>query len=204
MLAALVTSMRASFIGLPASSAISRASSSSRDSRMFAASINTAPRAAGSVVFQPGRASDAASMALSVSVLSDFGVVPRTSDGLDGFTISEVSPESAGTHSPPIKFWDSICDSIKSFLLAKRFDLFSTRSPPILWGDLVLEVEVPDRDPHHVPLPQRELVLRNDPRPRHQEGPGRKSELLPEVLRKLLRRTLHLRRINLAFEDTLA
>src|SRR5918998_1567056 len=162
MLAARPTSMRASFIGLPASSAISRASSSSRDSRMLAASINTAPRDAGSVPFQSGRASEAASMALSVSALSDFGVVPSTSEGLDGFTISEVSPESAGTHSPPIKFWDSICDSIKSFLLAKRLDLLSTRSPPILWADLVLEGEVPDRDAHRVPGPQREIVPRDD------------------------------------------
>src|SRR5215208_2870877 len=186
MLAALVTSMRASFIGLPASSAISRASSSSRDSRMFAASINTAPRAAGSVVFQPGRASAAASMARAVSALSDFGVVPRASDGFEGFTISEVSPESAGTHSPPIKFWDSICDSIKIFLLENACYL-STRSPPILWAHPVLEEEVPDRDSDHVPRLQREFVFGNDAGSGHQEGPGRKSEFLPEILRELLR-----------------
>src|SRR5918995_241235 len=204
MLAALVTSMRASFIGLPASSAISRANSSSRDSRMFAAPINTAPRDAGSVVFQSGKAPEAASIALSVSALSDFGVVPRTSDGLDGFTISEVSPESAGTHSPPIKFWDSICDSIKSFLLEKRLDLFSTRSSPILWAHLVLESEFSDRDPHHVTRPQSEVVFGNDPRPRHQEGTSRKGELLPQILRELLRGTLHLRGIHLFLEDALA
>src|SRR5918911_4523865 len=178
MLAARVTSMRASFIGLPASSAISRASSSSRDSMMFAASINTAPRAAGSVVFQSGRASAAASIALSVSALSDFGVVPRTPEGLDGFTISEVSPESAGTHSPPIKFWASICDSIKIFLLEKRLTSLypiSTYSM-VLRCNLVLEEEIAYRDPNHVPHLQREIVFRHYPRPRHQESPYRKCE----------------------------
>jgi hypothetical protein len=55
-------------------------------------------------------------------------VVPRISEGFEGLTISEVSPESAGTHSPPIKFRDSICDSIKVFLLEKRLLLLSTRS----------------------------------------------------------------------------
>ena len=73
MLAARPTSMRASFIGLPASSAMSRASSSSRDSIMLAASIRTTPRAAGSVAFHSGRASAAASIARSVSALSDLG-----------------------------------------------------------------------------------------------------------------------------------
>jgi hypothetical protein len=51
-------------------------------------------------------------MALSVSALSDFGVVPRISDGFEGFTTSEVSPESAGTHSPPIKLRASVWASI--------------------------------------------------------------------------------------------
>jgi hypothetical protein len=67
-------------------------------------------------------------MARSVSALSDLGVVPSTSEGFEGFTISEISPESAGTHSPPMKFRDSICDSIKVFLLEKRLLLLSTRS----------------------------------------------------------------------------
>jgi hypothetical protein len=56
-------------------------------------------------------------MARPLSSVPDFGVVPRTSEGFDGLTISEVSPESAGTHSPPIKLRDSIWDSIMVFLL---------------------------------------------------------------------------------------
>jgi hypothetical protein len=91
---------------------------------MFAVSIKMAPRAAGSVAFHPGSATAAASIALLVSSTPDFGVVPRTSEGFEGFTSSEVSPESAGTHSPPMKFRDSICDSIMVFLLEKTPVLF--------------------------------------------------------------------------------
>src|SRR5215211_5377710 len=146
--------MRASFIGLPASSAMSRASSSSRDSIMFAPSISTAPRAGGSVSFQSDRASVAASMARSVSALSDLGVVPSTSEGFEGFTISEISPESAGTHSPPMKFRDSICDSIKVFLLEKTpasslYPILAHSMSDLCY--LVLQDEVSDRDPDQVP-----------------------------------------------------
>src|SRR5215210_775251 len=204
MLAARPTSMRASFIGLPASSAISRASSSSRDSIMLAASIRTAPRAAGSVSFQSGRALSAASMARSVSALSDLGVVPRISEGFEGFTISEVSPESAGTHSPPIKFKDSICDSIKIFLLNKT-PVLSLPDPRPFYEPLrhlVLQHEISDGDPDQVPRLQREIVLGYYPRAGHQKGPAREGELPAQKSRKLLERALHLRHIYLALEDS--
>ena len=61
-----------------------------------------------------------ASMARFASASPDFGVVPKISEGFEGFTISETSPESAGTHSPPIKFWDSSCDSIMDRYLLRR------------------------------------------------------------------------------------
>src|SRR5215216_3750780 len=182
MLAARPTSMRASFIGLPASSAMSRASSSSRDSMMFAASIRMAPRAAGRVAFQPGMASAAASMARSVSVLSDFGVVPRTSEGFDGFTIFEVSPESAGTHSPPMKLSDSICDSITVFLLAKTPAIFLPDSRSFYEPRyLVLQHEIADRDPDPITRLQGEIVLGDYPRASHQEGSTLEGELPSKV-----------------------
>src|SRR5215211_474388 len=112
MAAARATSARPSVMGFPVSRAMSWASSSVLDSRMSAACERIAPRAEGSVAFQEGNAPAAASMAREVSASPDFGVVPRVSEGFAGFTISETSPESAGTHSPPIKFFDSIWDSI--------------------------------------------------------------------------------------------
>jgi hypothetical protein len=88
MAAARATSARLSPIGLPTSRAMSSASSSACDSMMSAALLRIAPRSAGSVAFQAGAASAAASIARSASALPDFGVVPSTSEGLAGFVIS--------------------------------------------------------------------------------------------------------------------
>jgi len=65
------------------------------------------------MAFHSGKAPTAASTALEASSAPEAGVVPRISEGLEGFTISEVSPESADVHSPPMKFRDSVWDSIK-------------------------------------------------------------------------------------------
>jgi hypothetical protein len=109
---------------------------------MVAASIRMAPREAGSIAFHSGRADVAASMARSVSALSDFGVVPRISDGFEGFTTSEVSPESAGTHAPPIKFrasvWDSIMVSSNSARGTLVFFLPDLRASYLALGHVVL------------------------------------------------------------------
>src|ERR671917_1242307 len=210
MAAARPTSMRASFIGLPASRAMSAASSSSRPSMMVAASIRTAPREAGSVALHPGSAAAAASMALSVSALSDLGVVPRISEGLEGFTTSEVSPESAGTHSPPIKLkasvWASITVSSKSasetlspFLYPIGARLISSRTP--LSRHAVLQHEPAHGDLDPVPGRQGEVFVRHDAGPRHQEGPGGQRELPAQVLRELLEGAPHARGGDLALED---
>src|SRR5215218_4900018 len=139
MAAARATSARPSVMGFPVSCAMSWASSSVLDSRMSAAFERIAPRAEGSVAFQEGNAPAAASMAREVSPSPDFGVVPKVSEGFAGLTISETSPESAGTHSPPMKFFDSIWDSITVYtsLLVEewlaprpRLDLPRTPTPP--------------------------------------------------------------------------
>src|SRR4028119_869415 len=162
MAAARPTSMRASSVALPAPRAISAASSPSRPPMMFAASIRMAPREAGSIAFHSGRADVAASMARSVSALSDFGVVPRISDGFEGFTTSEVSPESAGTHAPPTKFrasvWDSIMVSSNSARGAIAVFLPDLRASYLALGHLVLQYEPADGDLDPAPGRRRELV----------------------------------------------
>src|SRR5215216_255688 len=115
---------------------------------MSAAFERIAPRAEGSVAFQEGNAPAAASMAREVSPSPDFGVVPKVSEGFAGLTISETSPESAGTHSPPIKFFDSIWDSITidtSLLLEEWLALaghFFARFHPRCWSRRNLYVPI--------------------------------------------------------------
>src|SRR5919112_4381130 len=66
---------------------------------------------------------------------------------------------------------------------------------------LVLQDEIPYRDPDQVPRLQREIILWHDPRAGHQEGPDGDGELPAQIGRKLLQRALHLRQIYLVLED---
>src|SRR5215212_765936 len=66
---------------------------------------------------------------------------------------------------------------------------------------LVLQDEIPDRDPDQVSHFQREIVLWYYPRAGHQEGPAGESELSSQIGRKLFQRALHLRHVYLILEN---
>src|SRR5829696_6548566 len=214
MAAARATSALLSPIGLPTSRAISSASSSAWDSRRSAALLRTAPRSEGRVAFHPGAAFAAASMARSASALPDLGVVPRTSEGSAGFVISYTSPESAGTHSPPMKFLASIWDSIMVCLLDIAHGSLSpflpapvgsiTRRRSILSRHLVLEYQLADRDLDVVPRREAEVFAGHEAGARHQEGPYREGEFLTEVARQLFEGALHPRGAHLVFVENLS
>src|SRR5512134_2309834 len=103
MAAVLAASMRASRRGLPISSIMSCAMSSTRASIAAAAFVSTAPRAAIGIPDHPGNASAAAATAASTPSAFDAGNSPIGSEGWAGLRFSYVLPERLGSHSPPTK-----------------------------------------------------------------------------------------------------
>ena len=97
------TSPPASALTFPISCVISSASSALR-SRSSSAKRNTMPpRSGAGTSRQSANASAAARTARSTSAAPDRGSEPSTSP-VAGLTESKRSPDSASTHSPPMKF----------------------------------------------------------------------------------------------------
>src|SRR5438067_9790857 len=62
------------------------------------------PRSGAGTSRHSSYAAFAAATARSTSAADDFGNVPSVSPSA-GLTLSNISPEAASTHSPPMKFW---------------------------------------------------------------------------------------------------
>ena len=97
------SNMRASRTGLPLSIVSSRASSSARASSASATAKRSLPRLRASIPlhFPSSKARRAAATARSTSAASPSATCVSTSP-VAGFTVSNVFPDAASTHSPPM------------------------------------------------------------------------------------------------------
>src|SRR3954468_13719942 len=97
------TSPAASGSTLPISRAISSATSSLRSASSCPKRKRISPRLGAGTRRHSSKAALAASTARSASSADDFGKTPSVSP-VAGLVVSKVSPETASTHSPPMKF----------------------------------------------------------------------------------------------------